>query len=121
MDQHTSLASGHSPGPFQASREVVNFEAFFRIPPTHRLLVVRSRCRGGLVSAVYWEHEEYDTTGRLIARYKSFEEVSPAGVQQCGWYKYDANGRLVAKAGSLSRATVTPTNQPAENRERVRT
>jgi hypothetical protein len=109
MDQHTSLA-GHSPGAFQASREVDNFEAIFRIPPTHRFLVVRSRSRGGLFSAVYWEHEEYDTTGRLIARYKSFEEVSPAGVQQCGWCKYDGNGRRVAEANSLSRATVTPTN-----------
>jgi hypothetical protein len=109
MDQHTSLA-GHSPGAFQASREVDNFEAIFRIPPTHRFLVVRSRSRGGLFSAVYWEHEEYDTTGRLIARYKSFEEVSPAGVQQCGWCKYDGNGRLLAEVDFLSGATVTPTN-----------
>jgi YD repeat-containing protein len=110
MDQQTSLASGHYPGAFQASREVVNFEAIFRIPPTHRLLVVRSRSRGGLVSAVYWEHEEYDASGRLIAWYKSFEEVSPAGIQQRGWCKYDGAGRLVAEADSLSGATVTPTN-----------
>ena len=111
MDQHTGLASGHHPGTLQASLwEMGNFEAFFRIPPTHRLLVVRSRSRGGLVSAVHWEHEEYDTTGRLIARYKSFEEVSPAGTQQRGWCKYDGNGHLVAEADSLSRTTVTPTN-----------
>jgi hypothetical protein len=110
VDQYTGLASGHHPGTFQASREVVNFEAFFRIPPTHRLLVVRSRSRGGLVSAVHWEHEEYDTTGRLIARYKSFEEISPAGVQQCGWYKYDGNGRLPAEVDALSCAAVTLTN-----------
>jgi hypothetical protein len=109
MDQHARLA-GRSPGAFQASREVVNFEAIFRIPPTHRLLVVRSRSRGGLVSAVYWEHEEYDTTGRLIARYKSFEEVSPAGTQQRGWCKYDGNGRLLSEADSLSCAAVTPAN-----------
>ena len=110
MDQHTGLASGHHPGTFQASREVVNFEAFFRIPPTHRLLVVRSRSRGGLVSAVYWEHEEYDTAGQLIARYKSFEEISPAGVQQCGWCKYDGHGRLLAEVDFLSCAAVTATN-----------
>jgi hypothetical protein len=111
MDQHTGLASGHHLGTLQASLwEMVNFEAFFRIPPTHRLLVVRSRSRGGLVSAVYWEHEEYDTTGRMIARYKAFEEVSPAGVQQCGWCKYDGNGRLVAQVDSLSCTAITPTN-----------
>jgi len=98
MDQHTSLA-GHSPGAFQASREVVNFEAIFRIPPTHRLLVVRSRSRGGL-----------DSAGRLIARYKSFEEVSPAGIQQRGWCEYDGNGRRVAEADSLTPAAGTPTN-----------
>jgi hypothetical protein len=111
MDQHTGLASGHHPGTLQASLWAMdNFEAFFRIPPTHRLLVVRSSSRGGLVSAVYWEHEEYDTTGRLIARYKSFEEVSPAGAQRCGWCKYDGNGRLVAEADFLSPATAMPTN-----------
>ena len=111
MDQHTGLASGHHPGTLQASLwEMDNFEAFFRIPPTHRLLVVRSRSWGGLVSAVYWEHEEYDTTGRLIARYKSFEEISPAGVQQCGWCKYDGNGRLLAEVDFLSCAASTPPN-----------
>ena len=78
MDQHTSLASGPAPAPFELHGNG-HSEAFFRIPPTHRLLVVRSRSRGGLVSAVYWEYEEYDTTGRLIARYKIRREWPPRG------------------------------------------
>ena len=83
MDQHTAAASTHHARTFSASlREALNFESIFRIPASHRLLVVRSRTRGGLFSAVYWEHEEYDAAGRLICRYKSFDEVSPAGLRQ---------------------------------------
>jgi hypothetical protein len=61
------------PRPCHAS----NFEAVFHIPSAHYLRVVRSRSRGGLLSGVYWEHEEYDPKDALIARYKSFSE-SPA-------------------------------------------
>jgi hypothetical protein len=72
-----------------------NFEALFRIPVTHRLLVVRWRSRGGLWSGVYWEHEEYDPQGGKIARYESFAESHQAGVRRSGWRKYDPAGRLV--------------------------
>jgi hypothetical protein len=88
-------------------REVVspreqNFEALFRVPPTHRLLPVRSRSRGGLLRAVYWEHEEYDASGRLIARYKCFDERNQTGVRLNGWHKYDLEGRLVEKGAWLA-------------------
>jgi hypothetical protein len=52
------------------------FESLLRIPETHRLAPVRSRSRGGIDSAVYWEFEEYDETGRLVARYQTFDERS---------------------------------------------
>ena len=115
--ENVIAASGHRLFPSSRRVYIKGSRPDLRVPmreialsPTHRLLVVRSRSRGGLVSAVYWEHEEYDTTGRLIARYKTFEEISRAGTQQRGWCKYDGNGHLVAEADSLSRATVTLSN-----------
>ena len=78
-------------------RDASNFEAIFRVPSAHSLLVVRSRSRGGLLSGVYWEHEEYDTTGALIARYQSFSESRDGGVRQSGWRKFDLAGRLIAE------------------------
>ena len=76
----------------------LNFEAIFRIPPTHRLIAVRSRSRAGIVGGTFWDHEEYDALGRLVARYESFEEQDPRGVhRRSGWRKYDILGRLAAE------------------------
>jgi hypothetical protein len=72
-----------------------NFETIFQIPPTHSLVQIRTRSRGGIVRGVYWDHEEYDLTGRLVARYRSFEEMSTAGPRQSGWRKFDGEGHLL--------------------------
>jgi len=96
MDQHTATATTDHAGTFRASlRDALNFENIFRVPAGHRLLAVRSLSRGGSFSAVYWEHEEYDGDGRLICRYKSFDEESPAGLRRSGWRKYDGAGLLL--------------------------
>ena len=92
---HALLSSAKSYPPTAWICDHQNFEAIFRIPVTHRLLVVRSRSRGGLWSGVYWEHEEYDPRGMQIARYESFVESDQAGVRRSGWRKYDATGRLI--------------------------
>jgi hypothetical protein len=76
-----------------------NFEAVFQVPPKHRLVVVRSRSRGGRVSAVTWEHEEYDGNGQLVARYVSFAERDAAGLRRGGWRKYGSGGQLLAEGG----------------------
>jgi hypothetical protein len=52
-----------------------NFEAIFGVAADHRLDQIRSRSRAGLVRGTFWEHEEHDLHGRLVARYESFEEV----------------------------------------------
>jgi hypothetical protein len=78
-------------------RDDSNFEAVFHIPPTHYLLIVRSRSRGGFRSGVYWEHEEYDTKDALIARYQSFSESDDGGIYRSGWRKYDLAGRLIGE------------------------
>ena len=76
----------------------LNFEAVFRIAPTHQLVPVRSRSRAGILAGTFWDHEEYDAAGRLVARYASFEERSPCGDQRrSGWRKYDLLGRLMAE------------------------
>ncbi len=71
------------------SGEVPRFEVIFQVPATHRLLAVRSRSRGGLIRGIYWQHEEYNAGGRLVARYQSFEEISAAGETRSGWSKFD--------------------------------
>ena len=76
----------------------LNFEAIFRIPATHRLIAVRSRSRAGIVAGTFWDHEEYDAAGRLVARYESFEETSShSKISRSGWRKYDIVGRLIAE------------------------
>jgi hypothetical protein len=76
----------------------LNFEAVFAVPATHRLVAVRSRSRAGLCAGTFWDHEEYDTLGRLVGRYESFDERdAQAGVRRSGWRKYDLVGRLVAE------------------------
>jgi hypothetical protein len=80
----------------------LNFEAIFRISAEHRLVQVRSRSRAGILAGTFWDHEEYDAVGRLIARYESFEEMNPcSNDRRSGWRKYDIIGRLVAE-GDLS-------------------
>lgn len=79
-------------------REGTNFEALLVIPQHHRLVQVQSRSRGGLMSGTFWEHEEYDPSGALIARFSSFEETGPTGCTVRGWKKYDAAGQLVDSA-----------------------
>ena len=80
-----------------------NFEAIFEIPDSHRLVQVRSKTRGGIMSANYWRHDEYDSDGKLAARYESFEERSAeGGATTSGWHKYDQSGQLLHVSESLA-------------------
>jgi hypothetical protein len=72
------------------------FESVFGVPPDHRLLLVRSRTRGGAISGTYWHHEEYDTRGELVARYESYREFDTCGSRtRTGWKRFDCHGRLI--------------------------
>ena len=71
------------------------FENVFGIRIEHRLELVRSRSRGGVVRGEYFDHEEFDSRGNLIARYESFSEIDPVTrTAHRGWYRYDAEGFL---------------------------
>src|SRR5829696_2430049 len=81
--------------------EVPNFEAIYRIPLSHTLVAVRSRTQGGPTTTVFWEHDEYDASGRLIACYKSFHLVTAVGEQRSGWQKFGREGQLLAENETL--------------------
>lgn len=76
-----------------ATSEIPNFENIFNVPAGHHLVAVRSRSRGGAVVAEFWEHEEYDPAGCLLARYESYEEIGPEGPRHGCWRKFDRSGR----------------------------
>ncbi len=84
-----------------AEIKVPNFENIFNVPSDHHLVAVRSRSRGGPVVSEFWEHEEYDPGGRLLARYESYEELTPAGARHGCWRKFDRSGRVVRVGGRL--------------------
>jgi hypothetical protein len=79
-----------------------SFEALYRVPVTHRLVPVRSCSHGGRIPATYWEHEDYDTSGRLVARYESFAQRGPNGdVTRGSWRKVDPSGRLIGQGSPM--------------------
>ena len=73
-----------------------SFEKIFDVPPTHRLVMVRSRSTGGARGAHSWIHEEFNDWDELTARYESFVEIDHAtGVLRSSWHKFNSSGRLV--------------------------
>ena len=84
-----------------AAIEIPVFEDIFNVSADHHLLAVRSRSRGGTVIAEFWEHEEYDSRGCLLARYESYEEIGPEGSRRGCWRKFDRSGRLITVGGRL--------------------
>ncbi|MBD2750785.1 hypothetical protein IC232_29525 [Microvirga sp. BT688] len=92
-----TLSSGVS----TSLNETHNFEAIFRIAATNHLMLVRFRSQGCPAVAVDWEHDEYTSDGRLVARYQSFERLCPSGERQNGWRKFDRTGQLVSETDNL--------------------
>ncbi|GJD62506.1 hypothetical protein [Methylobacterium frigidaeris] len=73
------------------------FETIFRTPVEHRLVIRGSRSRGAPLDGVRWYHDEFDAAGALVARYETFDETDESGEERCGWRRYDAGGRLLAR------------------------
>ncbi len=71
-----------------------NFECLFGIPSSHRLLLLRTRERGGVLWSLSWTHEAVDPSGVVTARYESYHEIDRVGCTRAGWCKYDHAGRL---------------------------
>ena len=51
-----------------------------------------------MTTTVVWEHDEYDASGRLVARYKSYEQVSATGEMRCRCQKFDAEGQVIGES-----------------------
>src|ERR671912_213640 len=96
-EQVYALSSGVS----TSLHETHNFEAIFRIPATNHLMLVRSRSQGCPPVAIDWEHDEFASAGRMVARYQSFERLGRAGERHNGWRKFDRIGQLVSETDSL--------------------
>ena len=94
---HAALDSLRTP-----IRDEHNFEAVFHIPGIHQLVLVRTRSQGCPLSAICWEHDEFDMQGRLVARYRSFEHVmNPEGETQRGWRRFDCHGHMMSEEDDL--------------------
>jgi hypothetical protein len=94
------------------SQVLLNFETLFGTPPHHRLVLIRSRGRGGQMWGEYWTHEEVDQRGTVIARYESHDEVDARGQVRCGWRKYDASDSLVDEQTISASRSVRSRQQP---------
>ena len=77
-----------------------DFEKLFAIPADHELEQVRSRSRGGAITGIYWTHDQYDPSGRLVARFESFDERN-SGTRRTGWRKYSSDGALLDECRPL--------------------
>ena len=93
-----------------------NFEYLFGVPSSHRLLLLRSRERGGVLWSLSWTHEQVDQSGAMTARYESYYEIDRVGCPHAGWRKYDHAGQLEDERAFIGGWVVRDVN----SRERVR-
>jgi len=78
---------------------MASFESVFGIPADHTLKMVEVRNRAGDDS---WKHEEYDASGKLLARYESWHNLSIGKARAAsGWRKLSPTGRLLAEEDNL--------------------
>ena len=75
------------------------FEAVFGVPPEHSLRLVRAAPRGGASEAREWEHEEYDSDGRLVAVYESWVR----GDGDLAYVQYSPFGWMLSISGRSPR------------------
>ncbi len=81
--------------------EMARFESIFGMPAGHVLKQTGFRSRRGDQDNS-WTHEEFDATGRLVARYESWANTTFFGSPVSeGWMKYDPAGVLVASGTEL--------------------
>jgi hypothetical protein len=94
-------------------RPMSGFEEAFGVPAGHRLRQVHpaSRAQAGHgqagAEAQWWEHEEYDRDGSLVAVYESWaQEGGGAGL---AFVKYSPYGWVLSVSGRSARFPMSPT------------
>jgi hypothetical protein len=92
------------------------FEDAFGVPAGHSLRLVRSASRGHVgrgragAEVRWWEHEEYDEHGRLVAVYESWtQERDGGGGGGLAFVKYSPYGWVLSVSGRSARAPTPPT------------
>jgi hypothetical protein len=95
-------------------RPMSGFEEAFGVPAGHRLRQVHpaSRAQAGHrqagAEARWWEHEEYDRDGRLVAVYESWKRASDGGAG-LAFVKYSPHGWVLSVSGRSARFPMSPT------------
>jgi hypothetical protein len=88
------------------------FEDAFGVPAGHSLRLVRSAasprvwaCGRAGAEARWWEHEEYDEHGRLVAVYESWtqERDGGGGGRGLAFVKYSPYGWVLSVSGRSAR------------------
>jgi hypothetical protein len=83
------------------------FEAVFGIRSGHVLRLAGARQRvAGRVRQEWWEHEEFDAEGRLIAVYESWavSDAMTGRRADGGFVEYSATGEFVRRRSGLEAA-----------------
>jgi hypothetical protein len=92
------------------------FEDAFGVPAGHSLRLVHSASRGHAgrgragAGARWWEHEEYDQDGRLVAVYESW--VQEGGDGGLTFVKYSPYGWVLSVSGRTARRSTPPPRGP---------
>ena len=79
------------------------FEEIFNVPGNHSLRQLSFRQKGTLAQNEYWEHEEIDSNGIIVARYESWHctSINPPFKTRSGFRKFSADGKLASEADNL--------------------
>lgn len=80
----------------------MTFEEIFKIPDDHVLKQTDFKSKGTLGQNDKWEHEEYDTNGKLVARYSSFHNTNLRSLTSTsGYEKHSPEGKLLYSSNEL--------------------
>jgi len=87
-----------------------DFENAFGVPAGHRLRQVHSASRGRTSGeARWWEHEEYDQGGRLVAVYENWSQTGDGAL---AFVKYSPYGWVLSVSGRSARHSTPPPRRP---------
>ena len=76
----------------------MTFEEIFKIPLDHTLKKTRERLK---TLDDNWKHEEFDAQGQLVARYESWDYLTPGVSHNSGWRKVSPDGAVLEEHNDL--------------------
>lgn len=81
----------------------MTFEEIFKIPEDHTLKQMSFRQKGSLAQDEFWEHEQFDSNGMVVAKYSSWHctDAYGGGKTRAGYKKYSPDGVLIEESDEL--------------------